>query len=51
MSIMAGVGDLVRRIGDDHTGWVLGGWTVERSGDSMCGPHHAHEDEEHMFLG
>jgi hypothetical protein len=30
--IMAGVGDLVQRAGDGHTGRVLGGQAVERSG-------------------
>jgi hypothetical protein len=29
---VAEVGDLVQRTGDGHTGWVLGGREVERSG-------------------
>jgi hypothetical protein len=41
---MAGVGDLVQRIGDGHTGRVLGGRAVERSGDVMCGLHLARGD-------
>jgi hypothetical protein len=49
--IMAKVGDLVQRIGDGRTGWVLGGWTIERSGDTVCGLHHARGGEERMFLG
>jgi hypothetical protein len=44
--IMAGVGDLVQRTGDGRTGQVLGGRMIERSGDAMCGLHHAHGDEE-----
>jgi hypothetical protein len=48
---MAGVGDLVQRTRDGRTGQVLGGWAVEMSGGAMCGLHHAHGDEEHVFLG
>jgi hypothetical protein len=48
---MAGVGDLVQRTGDGRTGRVLGGRTIERSGDVMCGLHRARRDEEHGFLG
>jgi hypothetical protein len=48
---VAGVGDLVQRTGDGHTGRVLGGRVVERSGGSMCGLHRAHGDEEREFLG
>jgi hypothetical protein len=51
MRIMAGVGDLVQRTGDGHTGQVLGGWAIEWSGGDVCGQHHAHGDEEHEFLG
>jgi hypothetical protein len=36
--------------GWSSTGWVLGGWMIERSGDAMCGLHHA-QGEEHEFLG
>jgi hypothetical protein len=39
MRIMTGVEDLVQRTGDGHTGWVLGGRAVERSGGTMCGLH------------
>jgi hypothetical protein len=49
--IMAGVGDLVQRIKDGCTGWVLGGQVIERSGDAVCGLHRACGDEEHGFLG
>jgi hypothetical protein len=49
--IMAGVGDLVQRNGDGLTGRVLGGWTIGRSGDAVCGLHRARGDEEHRFLG
>jgi hypothetical protein len=34
-----GVGDLVQRTGDGHTGRVLDGWAVKRSGGAMCGLH------------
>jgi hypothetical protein len=51
MRIMAGVGDLVQRTGDDHTSRVLGGRAIERSGGPVCGLHHAHGDEERGFLG
>jgi hypothetical protein len=49
--IMVGIGDLVQRIGDGRTSRVLGGRTIERSGDAMCGLHHTRGDEEHGFLG
>jgi hypothetical protein len=45
-----------RRPGVENRGWsgigrVLGGRTIERSGDAVCGLHHAREDDEHEFLG
>jgi hypothetical protein len=49
--IVAGVGDLVQRTGDGHIGRVLGGRVVERSGDTVCGLHHARGDEKHEFIG
>jgi hypothetical protein len=48
---MAGIGDLVQRTADDHTGQVLGGWAIERSGGTVCGIHRACGDEEHGFPG
>jgi hypothetical protein len=33
------------------TGWILGGRTIERSGDAVCSLHHALGDEECGFLG
>jgi hypothetical protein len=48
---MVGVGDLVQRIGDGRTGQILGGRTIGRSGDSVCGLHRVRGDEEHGFLG
>jgi hypothetical protein len=42
---------LVKRTGDSHTGRVLGGRAIERSGDTVCGLHRACGDEEHGFLG
>jgi hypothetical protein len=49
--IIAGVGDLVQRTRDDRTCQLLGGWTIERSGDVVCSLHRARGDEEHEFLG
>jgi hypothetical protein len=51
MRIVAGVGDLVQRTGDDRTGRVLGGRAIERSSGAVCGLHHARRDEERGFLG
>jgi hypothetical protein len=48
---MVGVGDLVQRIGNDRTARVLGGQTIGRSGDAVCGLHHIRGDEECEFLG
>jgi hypothetical protein len=33
------------------TCWELGGQMIERSGDTMCGLHHAQGDKERVFLG
>jgi hypothetical protein len=44
MRTVAGVGDMVQRIGDDRTGRVLGGRAVERSGGAVCGLHLARGD-------
>jgi hypothetical protein len=49
--IMVGVGDLMQRTRDGRTGRVLDGRTNGRSGDTVCGLHHARGDEERMFLG
>jgi hypothetical protein len=51
MWTMAGVGDLVQRIGDGRTGRVLGGRAVERSAGTMCSLHLARGDMECGFLG
>jgi hypothetical protein len=45
-----------RRPGAEDRGWsstsrVLGDRTIRRSGDTVCGLHHAQEDEEPRFLG
>jgi plasmid stabilization system protein ParE len=48
--IMAGVEDLVQMTKDGHTGQVLGGREIERSGDIVCGLYHARGDEEREFL-
>jgi hypothetical protein len=48
---MVGVGDLVQRTGDGHTGRVLGGWAIEKLDDVVCGLHRAYEEEERGFLG
>jgi hypothetical protein len=39
MRTVAGVGDLVQRTRDGHTGRVLGGRAVERSGGAVCDLH------------
>jgi hypothetical protein len=49
--IVVGVENLVQRTGDGHTGRVLGGRAIERSGDAVCGLHRARGDEEREFLG
>jgi hypothetical protein len=41
---VAGVGDLVQRTGDGHTGRVLGGRAIERSGGAVCSLHLARGD-------
>jgi hypothetical protein len=48
---MVEVGDLVQRNRDDRTGRVLGGWVIEKSGDTVCGLYRACGDVEHEFLG
>jgi hypothetical protein len=48
--IMAGVGDLVQKTENGHTGRILGGRAIERSGGVMCGLHRARGDEERGFL-
>jgi hypothetical protein len=50
MRIVAGVEDLVQRTGDGHTGRVLSGQVIERSGGAVCGLHRARGDEEFEFL-
>jgi hypothetical protein len=45
-----------RRLGAEDQGWssigrVLGGWTIERSGDAMCGLYRAQGNEKREFLG
>jgi hypothetical protein len=51
MRIMAGVGQLVQRTGDGHTGQVLSARVIKRSGGAVCDLHRARGDEEHGFLG
>jgi hypothetical protein len=51
MRIVTGVGDLMQRTGDGRTGWVLDGRMIGRSGDTVCGLHHARGDDECGFLG
>jgi hypothetical protein len=51
MRIIAGVGDLVQRIGDGRTGRVLGGRAIVGSGAAVCRLHRVCEDEESGFLG
>jgi hypothetical protein len=49
-TIVVGVRDLVHMTGDGHTAWVLGGQTIGKSGDVVCGLYCAHGDEELEFL-
>jgi hypothetical protein len=49
--IVTGVGNLVQRTRDGHTGRVLSSRAIERSGRTMCGLHRACGDEERKFLG
>jgi hypothetical protein len=51
MMIMAGVGDLIQRITDGRTDRVFDGRVIERLGDTLCGLHRTHGDEERGFLG
>jgi hypothetical protein len=39
------------KFGDGHTGRVLSGRAIERSGGDVCGLHHARGDDERGFLG
>jgi hypothetical protein len=41
----------VQRSRDGHTGRVLSGRTIERSGGIVCDLHRARGDEERGFLG
>jgi hypothetical protein len=50
MRIIAGVGDLVQRIGDGHTGRVHGGRMIGRLAHVVCDLHHARGDEERGFI-
>jgi hypothetical protein len=50
MRIVVGVGDLVQRTGDGRTCQILGGQTIERSGDIVCGLHRVRGDDERVFL-
>jgi hypothetical protein len=49
--IMSGVGDLVQRITDGCTCWILGGRTIEMSDDAVHRLHRARGDEKRGFLG
>jgi hypothetical protein len=47
--------DRSRRPDTEDRGWssigrILRGRTIRRSGDAVCGLHHAHIDEEREFL-
>jgi hypothetical protein len=50
MRIVAEVGDLMQRTGDDRTGWVLGGRVIKRSIGVVCSLHFACGDEKREFL-
>jgi hypothetical protein len=51
MRVVAGVEDMIQRIGNGRTGRVLDGRAIERLGGAMCGLHRARGDEEHEFIG
>jgi hypothetical protein len=51
MRIMTGVGDLMQRIENGRTGWVLDGRVIERSSGVVWGQHRACGDEERVFPG
>jgi hypothetical protein len=48
--IVVGVGDLMQRIGDGRIGRILGGQTIERSDDEVCGLYRTRGDEERGLL-
>jgi hypothetical protein len=48
---VAGVGELVQRIGNGRTCQVLDSRAVERSGGVVCGLHLARGDQEREFFG
>jgi hypothetical protein len=48
--IVVGVGDLVQRTENGHTGRVLGGQVIERSDGEVCGLYRTRGDEERVFL-
>jgi hypothetical protein len=50
-SIVTRVRDLVQMTGDGRTGRELGSRTIERSGGTVYGLHHAHEDDKCEFFG
>jgi hypothetical protein len=51
MRIVAGVGDLVQRVGDSRTSQILSGRAFKRSGDAVCDLHRARGNKKHEFLG
>jgi hypothetical protein len=51
MRNVAGLGDLVKKTGDDRTVQVLDDPTIGRSDDAVCGLHRAYGDEERRLLG
>jgi hypothetical protein len=51
MRIVAGIKDIVQRIGDGRTCRLLNGRMIGRSDNAVCGLHRVHGDEEREFLG
>jgi hypothetical protein len=41
----------MQMIGDSRTGRILGGQTIGRSDNIVCGLHRACRDEERIFFG
>jgi hypothetical protein len=51
MMIVAGVEDLVQRIGNGRTDRVLSDRAIERLDGAVCSLHRAHRHEVRWFLG
>jgi hypothetical protein len=50
MSIMTRLGDLMQRIEDGRTGWILDDQTIGMSGDAVYDLYRTRRDEDHEFF-